>query len=402
MKLRSLLPLLALAAFSTGCQMSHPAGSFADDQSFAAKHTPVVVLSDSTGKSKVLVAPALQGRVLTSTAAGDNGGSYGWINRELLASGQLRPHINAFGGEDRFWIGPEGGQFSIFFPPGVPFDFEHWQTPPVLDSEPFAVVSKDAQQVSFQRKFELTNYSKNKFQVQVDRQVRLLDNAAAWKLLGASPAGGVKLVAYESVNRITNAGTDPWTKSTGLLSIWILGMFNASPDATVVVPFRQGPEDQLGKIVESGYFGTVPPDRLKVKDGLILFRADAKFRSKIGVNPARAFPLLGSYDSGKKLLTFVQYSKTPGVTQYVNSQWKIQENPFNGDVENSYSDGPNATGSSLGNFYEVESSSPAVELAPGESVQHVHRTIHLSGDEAQLDKIAQAILGVHLKDITTK
>jgi hypothetical protein len=25
------------------------------------------------------------------------------------------PHINVFGGEDRFWLGPEGGQFSIFF-----------------------------------------------------------------------------------------------------------------------------------------------------------------------------------------------------------------------------------------------------------------------------------------------
>jgi len=33
---------------------------------------------------------------------------YGWINRELVASGKRQKHINAFGGEDRFWLaGPE-------------------------------------------------------------------------------------------------------------------------------------------------------------------------------------------------------------------------------------------------------------------------------------------------------
>ena len=55
-------------------------------------------------------------------AAGDTGASFGWINRQLIASGKLLPHMNAFGGEDRFWMGPEGGQFSIFFAPGVKFD----------------------------------------------------------------------------------------------------------------------------------------------------------------------------------------------------------------------------------------------------------------------------------------
>jgi hypothetical protein len=36
---------------------------------------------------------------------------FGWINRKLIASRKIQPHINVFGGEDRFWIGPEGGQF---------------------------------------------------------------------------------------------------------------------------------------------------------------------------------------------------------------------------------------------------------------------------------------------------
>ena len=82
-----------------------------------------------SGKAKVALVPAWQGRVMTSTMGGDTGPSFGWINRELIASGKILPHMNAFGGEDRFWLGPEGGQFSIFFAKGVPFDLEHWFTP---------------------------------------------------------------------------------------------------------------------------------------------------------------------------------------------------------------------------------------------------------------------------------
>jgi hypothetical protein len=44
-----------------------------------------------------------------------------WVNRELIASGKIAQHMNAVGGEDRIRLDPEGGQFSIFFAPGVPY-----------------------------------------------------------------------------------------------------------------------------------------------------------------------------------------------------------------------------------------------------------------------------------------
>lgn len=53
---------------------------------------------------------------------------------------------------------------------------------------------------------------------------------------------------------------------------------------------------------------------------------------------------------------------------------------------NSYNDDPVEDGEQLGNFYEIESSSPAVELSPGESLKHTHRTIHIQGSKATLDK----------------
>ena len=97
------------------------------NKTFLKKHTGVIELKGT--KSAVLLVPAWQGRVMTSTADGDSGFSFGWINRDLIASGKIQPHINAFGGEERIWLGPEGGQFSIFFSKGKPFVYSEWQTP---------------------------------------------------------------------------------------------------------------------------------------------------------------------------------------------------------------------------------------------------------------------------------
>ncbi len=378
------------------------AASFGDDTAFLKSHTELIVLSDKKGLAKVAVAPAWQGRVMTSTAGGEAGSSFGWINRELIASGKLLPHMNAFGGEDRFWMGPEGGQFSIFFAPGTRFEFADWQVPAVFDTLPFKVAGQSRNQATFALGFGLTNYSGTRFEVAVKRTVRLLDTAAAWNKLGVRPVRGVSLVAYETDNQITNAGTEAWKKETGLLSIWILGMFNPSPSATIVVPIKPGPESDLGVKVTSDYFGSVPPERLVVKEDVVFLSADGKFRSKIGINPKRSKSILGSYDAENRVLTLVQFSQPAGVTDYVNSAWKLQDNPFGGDAANSYNDGPPTPGAKpMGPFFELESSSPAAALAPGKSLSHLHRTLHLSGPEPALDAVAQAALGVSVSAIKT-
>ena len=82
--------MLALAALPPWVR----ANSFGDDVAFLKRHTEIVVLSDRMGNAKVCVSPAWQGRVMTSAARGDNGLSFGWINRELIASRQILPHIN--------------------------------------------------------------------------------------------------------------------------------------------------------------------------------------------------------------------------------------------------------------------------------------------------------------------
>jgi hypothetical protein len=337
---------------------------------------------------------------MTSTAEGKGGLSFGWINRDLISSGKIAQHINVYGGEDRFWLGPEGGQFSIFFKKNVPFDLEHWFTPDPIDTEPFELVSKSANSAVLKKDMQLENYSGSIFNLRVDREVQVLEQKQALESLGVTPAKTVKMVAFESDNKVTNTGDKNWEKETGLLSIWILGMFNPSPKTTIVVPFNAGPEDKLGLIVNDAYFGKVPADRLRIKDGVLFFSGDGQYRSKIGLSPQRARPVAGSYDAVNKVLTIVQYNKPSGLADYVNSMWEIQKEPYKGDVVNSYNDGPAQPGAKpLGPFYELETSSPAAALKPGETISHIHRTFHLQGPEADLDPIAKAILGVSIDEI---
>ena len=70
---------------SFGClhrEMGSGSGAFAEDAAFLKQHTDLVVLKN--GVSAVAVAPAYQGRVMTSTFDAATGPSFGWINRPVI------------------------------------------------------------------------------------------------------------------------------------------------------------------------------------------------------------------------------------------------------------------------------------------------------------------------------
>jgi hypothetical protein len=397
------LIVVALAAACAKPAKAPEGVLFKDDLAFLKAHTNVAVLGDATGQAQVAVNPDLQGRVMTSTAAGPDGLSFGWIGREAIASGVNNPHMNSFGGEDRFWLGPEGGQFSIFFKPGDPFDLDHWWTPPPVNEGAFDVAARESDRIHFRKLMTLANYSGAVFDLEVNREVRLLGPGEV-EALGVPVPAGVKMVAYASTNSVTNTGADAWTKEAGMLSIWILGMFNPSPETTIVIPFKAGPESDLGPAVNDAYFGKVPADRLVVREaeGVLFFSGDGRYRSKIGISPRRVKPFAGSYDARNGALTIVHLTVPEGAADYVNSMWEIQEHPFAGDVVNSYNDGPASPGAKpLGPFYELESSSPAAALAPGGTLTHVHTTMHFQGPAQALDGIARKVLGVGVEEIAT-
>jgi hypothetical protein len=381
--------------------MTQPvAGPFPSDLVFLRQHTDIVVLSDPSRESQVAVAPAYQGRVMTSTTGGNDAPSFGWIGRAAIGSRARQPHMNVFGGEDRFWLGPEGGQYSLYFKPGDAFDLDHWQVPESIDWGGWEIASQSQTAVRFHKRMSLVNYSKASFEIDVDRTVRLLTAGEIQSQLGGPPGEAVRTVAFESSNTVANAGAVAWRPESGLVSVWILGMLTPSPQTTIAIPFAPGPESELGPIVNDSYFGKVPSDRLVVKGSMLFFRGDGQYRSKIGLSPSRALALAGSYDAAGRVLTLVQYTRPGDASRYVNSMWELQRDPYRGDVINSYNDGPPAPGKPpLGPFYELETSSPALSLAPGERYTHVHRTFHLVGPETDLDRLARATLKIGIADI---
>jgi hypothetical protein len=389
----------------TGCKaadqaaMPARAGHFEADVAFLRQHGQVVLLTGPSG-AQVVLSPTYQGRVMTSTTGGSEQPSFGWIGRAAIASGERQPHMNVFGGEDRFWLGPEGGQYALFFTRGDPFDLDHWQVPAPLDWGSWEVVNQTATAVRFHKRMTLTNYSGTQMEVDVSRTVRLLSDADAATALGTSPGAAVRTVAFESSNTVTNAGSAQWQPQSGLVSVWILGMFNPSPESTIVLPFVPGPESTLGPVVNDAYFGKIPADRLRVGRSAVLFRGDGQYRSKIGLSPSRALPTAGSYDGAGRTLTVVQYTRPADAVNYVNSMWEIQREPYKGDVINSYNDGPPTPGKApLGPFFELETSSPALDLLPAQRYTHVHRTFHLVGPEAELDRVARATIKVGLDEL---
>ncbi len=375
-------------------------GIYSYDVAFFNKNKiQTVELKDEKGNARVTLVPRYQGRVMTSTADGSKGKSFGWINYRFIESGKVSSQFNPYGGEERLWFGPEGGPFSIFFKKEDGQVFSDWVVPKEIDTEPFELTDKSEMSVGFRKNFSMVNASGIKMEAGVERRVSLLSHEEAENALAVNIDPSLSFVAYESSNTLKNISTIDWTERTGALSVWMLGMFNPSEKGVVFIPFKKGSESELGKVVTDDYFGKVPPERLIIGDGILFFKTDGKYRSKIGISPRRALPFCGSYDPINKVLTLLWYSLPVNPSKYLNSKWGHQDDPFMGDAVNSYNDGPVEDGSIMGPFYEIESSSPAAFLKAGESITHKQRIFHITGDEAKLSMITERLFSLSVADI---
>nr|WP_295927058.1 DUF6786 family protein [uncultured Dyadobacter sp.] len=401
--------MLAMLVAAAGCHSNNKsdhkaletnqtqaAGTFGYDLAFLKKHKETIVLTaPDNNHAKALINPAFQGRVMTSTANGDAGNSYGWINYKLIESGEYQPHMNGFGGEERFWLSPEGGQFSVYFKKGQTFDFENWQTPALIDTVSYKVVESDASSVKFQVNAMIENYSGHKFVIEINRQIQMLTKANIASQLDLPALGNIKVVAYRSINSVTNKDAE-WKPETGMLGIWLLGMFRPSDQTTIIAPFSKTLSEK--PLITDDYFGQIPADRLVVKDSTLFLKADGKHRSKIGIAPKSARNVAGSYDAEKGILTIIQFDLDPQ-GQYMKSTWELHKDPYNGDALNAYNDGKLADGTQMGPFYELESNSSVKALKPGEAITHRQSTFHFEGDKEALSSIARKVLGLNIDQI---
>lgn len=382
---------------SSSSERNFKKGTYGYDADFIKKNlSNIIELQDEAGNSKLLLAADYQGRVMSSTAAGDSGTSFGWINYDLISSKQKKAQFNPVGGEERFWIGPEGGQFSIYFKKGDSFNIAHWQVPAIIDTIIYDVKQSDKSQAVFIKDVTLANYSGSQFNIHIERKVSLLTKEQIAKALNTNISDSIRFVGFETDNKITNTGDNDWSKDKGLLSIWLLGMFTPSDKTTVIIPFHGIPN--ASTYITTNYFGEIPKERLIISDSVLYFTCDGKYRSKIGLSPLIAKPIAAGFDFEKNVLTVIipQVDKN---ASYVNSKWEIQKEPYKGDVINSYNDGPLADGTQMGPFYEIESSSHALELKKGQTGEYKQTTIHLQGYYNTLKQLTRQLLGVDLDSI---
>ncbi len=370
-------------------------GSYGYDAAFLKRHSKGVI-ELQRGNAKVLLSADYQGRVMTSSASGDSGRSYGWINYKLISSGEKKKQFNPVGGEERIWLGPEGGQYSIYFKKGDSFNIKNWQVPALIDTQKFDITYADSSSVIFSKSAVITNYSGSVFHLTIKRKIELLDKNATEQIIHSSIPAGVQYVAYRSTNQLINSGDADWKKENGLLSIWLLSMMTPTPETKVVIPFS--PQPNARSFITDNYFGEIPLDRLLVKDSTLYFRCDGKSRGKLGLSPVIAKPIVGSFDFKNNVLTILIPEVHKG-EMYVNSKWEIQKEPYKGDVINSYNDGPLQDGSQLGPFYEIESSSSVKELKPGEAEEYQQTIIHFKGGYATLKEITAQLLHADPDDV---
>lgn len=371
------------------------AGTFGYDLEFLNSKDDVIVLKNKEGKGQLVVSAKYQGKVFTSTADGLKGRSFGWINYKAF-EGEEDPHMNAYGGENRLWLGPEGGKFSIFFKPGTEMEFENWKTPSAIDTERWELLSSNEREVSLQKETNLLNYAGTELNIRLNRHIRILENEEIGNRLGLDiDTAKVKAVGFTTANALTNVGNEAWTRESGAPCLWILDMFIPSPATTVVIPYET---DADTKVATTDYFGEIPEDRIYYAEGILFFNADGNSRGKLGLGPERAKPVAGSYDAENGILTVTTFDVNEEAT-YLNQEWATDKDPFKGDAVNAYNDGPLEDGNQMGPFYEIESVSPAAFLEAGETLSHQHNVFHFTGDKKALDQIARKTLGTTLGNV---
>ncbi len=385
---------------SENMENDYEKGTFGYDLNYLSKKDSLILLKSNDEQSQIILSAKYQAKVFTSTANGLEGNSHGFVNYNFFDAGVVDEHMNGFGGENRFWLGPEGGGYSIYFEPETEQIYNNWHTPKAIDIEEWVVKNTTNKEATFIKDMVLNNYKGIQLDLSVERTISLLTENDINSKLNINIPEAVNTVAYSTLNTITNNNDFAWNSETGTVCIWMLDMYNPSDSAVTVIPYNEGDESEVGPIVKSDYFGEIPSERLISDNGVIYFKTDGESRGKLGMNAFRTTGLAGNYDPISKRLTIVTFDVNPNAV-YLNQEWNPKSDPLTGDALNAYNDGPLEDGSIMGPFLELESSSPAAFLEPNQSLSHNHNVFHFVGEESDLAPIAEKLLGVSLLKVKT-
>lgn len=358
-----------------------------------------IIIEARKSPAAVVLAPGLVGRVMCSTFDRKQGEAHAWINEAACRKGKVDPVFNNFGGEERLFFAPEGGQFGLMFG-RKESRFENYCVQAGMNSLDYQLVSRDDHSALIQADMTLDNYTGTRFKLHVDRRVTLLE-VCPFTLEVDHP---VELVAFQSENTVTNVGPDPWTRKNGTVAMWCLGQLLEHPRLTIVVPTQPRTHPRLPPPTVDEYFkdfcvgGTFPSNRRASFDDFVLLFADGRVRCKVGVKKQRATGRLGSFEPDTCHLVLVDHDFYPEL-DYVSGYWRYCKDPYDGDALSIYIDGPDQADGPQGTCYELETVSPALFLRPRESFSYRSRTFHIRGDREDVGSICRRFLRADLAQI---
>ena len=331
---------------------------------------------------------------MTTAFDGDDGSALGWIGTEAIQNGPADPVFNNYGGEERLWFGPEGSQFGLHFGSAAQC-FENYRVQDGMSRQPYQVLHRTSTSLVMGARIQLRNAAGTRFDLQVERSIRVLD----WIPYTTVAPGRIEFAGFVSESRVTNVDRLPIRPETGMLCAWTPGLHPFHAGTVVVLPFRAGDINELGPSIRQDYvkdlcLGSVlSPECWSEKVDRALFRADGGFRLKAGVSARRAVNRIGAINPGDGALVIQDFDLYPELP-YVAPYWRrlTDEELSEGEAASTYIDGPDANGNRAGDFYELESLSPAMPLSPGESFVHRNRVCHLRGDREALNLVSQRFL----------
>ena len=365
-------------------------------------HQPVV-LQGREGRRQVVCAPSLVGRVMTSTLNGSRGDALGRVGVNAIRKGPVDPVFNDFGGEERFWFGPEGSQFGLHFT-STDQTLANYRVQAGMSCQPYEILSAPTELgfVTMHSRMELINCFGTHFEVDVLRTVTILEYCPY--TLGYSDR--LDFVGFQSESLITNVGDKPIAWETGVLSAWTIGQQPNGRRCAIVLPFQIGSDAELGELIRRDYIahlcpgGHLPANRWRVGNDHVLIRTDGECRMKIGVGKRRARDRFGSIDLDECHLIINDFGFYREM-EYVAPYWRnlSPRELVDGEAISVYVDGPDETGQPGGDFYELETLSPALCLLPKESFTHRNRVFHVRGELPMIGAVCQKFLGASLREV---
>jgi hypothetical protein len=357
-------------------------------------------LESDSGHGRVLCAPSLVGRVMTTTFDSADGQSLGRIGIEGICKGPVDPVFNDFGGEERFWLGPEGGQFGLHFS-STNQTLATYRVQAGMSSKPYFVVRAGHGFITMRSRFDLTNCLGTQFEVDILRSIKILDSCPYI----LDHPGHVDFVGFQTETTITNVGKKPMSWDTGVLSAWTIGQHPSGPRCVVVLPLVIGTELALGKPIREDYIevlnpgGSLGPGKLSINVGYALLKTESNCSIKIGIGKKRAKNRFGSIDLDRCQMTINDFDLFPEI-DYVAPYWRplSYDELRDGEAISIYVDG-SGEAEPTGHFYELESLSPALTLVPTQSHTHRNRIYHIRSDRPVLGSICAEFLGASLDRI---